>query len=344
MAGNVLPDVFYDEAELIRRVYDPVSQQLDVGRFRFNLGHALAHHAEDDFVLQNGDQIVIRALRGAQVTVQIDGEVRFPGPYVFPGGATITDLIAAAGGLLPESDLRAAVFSRRSVQRLQQERLEKLVEMTRRRFEAVLEKMTKNGQPRESLAAKLSLDQTRKLLERLTAQQAVGRVVIPFLQDDFPNTPFNLTLESGDRLRIPRRQETVAVMGHVFNPSTFVVEKGLTVAEVLERSGGLTEYGDDRRSYVIRADGNIERLKGSQKSWKRTQLYAGDAVLVQRASLERALGAKLSDVLKLARQAGEAALLFDYLGGGLGSRDLTTVLPPQTDPGIAGYDEAILGN
>ena len=172
-------------------------------------------------------------------------------------------------------------------------------------------------------------------------QQSVGRVVIPFLREDFPNSPFNLTLENADHIHIPRRQETVAVMGHVFNPSTFVVEEGLTVGEVLERSGGITEYGDDRRSYVVRADGNIERHQGGRRAWKRVALHAGDSVLVPKLSLERSFGAKLSDALKLARQASEVALLFDYLGAG-GARDLTTVLQPSSDAGTAGYADGIL--
>ena len=79
MAGNVLPDVFYDEAELIRRQYDPATRQLDVQRFRFDLGKALAGDYRADFELQNGDEVVVRSLRSAKVTVRVSGEVRcFP--------------------------------------------------------------------------------------------------------------------------------------------------------------------------------------------------------------------------------------------------------------------------
>ncbi|MHC4990699.1 MAG: SLBB domain-containing protein, partial [Planctomycetota bacterium] len=41
LAGNLLPEVYYDEAELIRRIYDTDARQLDVSRFRFDLGRAL---------------------------------------------------------------------------------------------------------------------------------------------------------------------------------------------------------------------------------------------------------------------------------------------------------------
>ena len=245
MAGNVLPEVFYDEAELIRRVYDSERRQLDVRRYRFDLGSALSGTPDADYVLQNGDQVVIRALRSAQVTVEIDGEVRFPGTYVFPAGARITELIAAAGGVLEDADLRSAMFTRDSVRRLQQRRFDHLTETTRRQYESSLERMTQTGQAREGLAAKLALMQTEDLLERMEQYQAKGRVVIPFLRSDFPQSSFNLTLEDGDKLKIPRQHETVAILGHVFNPSTFVAEPGITVAELVERSGGITERGDE---------------------------------------------------------------------------------------------------
>jgi protein involved in polysaccharide export with SLBB domain/sugar phosphate isomerase/epimerase len=260
LAGNLRPEAYQDEAELIRRVYDEATRRMELKRFRFDLGRALREGDEHDPVLQNEDRLVVRRLGNGEVTVTIDGQVPFPGTYVFPLGAQLTDLLSAAGGVLESGDLRATVFTRESVRRLQQSRLEHLRETTQRQYEGALETMVQTGQPNEGLAAKLALNQTRDLLQRMSTTQASGRVVVPFLRDDFPTSRFNLSLEDGDRLVIPRRQETVAVIGHVFNPSTFVAEDGLTVGEVLARSGGLTEFGDEERTYVIRADGNVESL------------------------------------------------------------------------------------
>ena len=35
MASGVRPDVYYDQAELIRRVYDETTKQMGVERYRF---------------------------------------------------------------------------------------------------------------------------------------------------------------------------------------------------------------------------------------------------------------------------------------------------------------------
>lgn len=41
IAGNVVPEAWFDEAELIRRVYDPASRGITVRRYRLDLGKAL---------------------------------------------------------------------------------------------------------------------------------------------------------------------------------------------------------------------------------------------------------------------------------------------------------------
>ena len=340
IAGNILPEVYYDEAELIRRVYDEEKKQLDIRRFRFDLGRAL--RGDEDPVLENGDQLVIRSLRAAHVTVTIDGEVRFPGRYVFPAGAHITDLIAAAGGVLEHADLRAAFFTRRSVKELQKQRFEHLAERTRRLYEASLEKMVQSGRSREGLAAKLALVQTQELLARMNGRQSNGRVIIPFTREDFLASLFNLTLEDGDRLFLPRRQETIAIVGHVFNPSSFVAESGVTVQQVLDRVGGITEHGDSNLLYVIRADGNVENVAQKKKSLAASTLLPGDVVLVPREPMRRTFGAKAADAIAMVRQLAEVALITSHLGDGTGDLGFTTVGQPPAADSFPGYEDVIL--
>ena len=115
----------------------------------------------------------------------------------------------------------------------------------------------------------------------------------------------------------------------------------MTVEAVLERAGGLTDFADEARAYVIRADGNIENLAKKKRFDDTVALFAGDVLLVPRAPLERSFGAKFSDALHLARQAAEVAVLM--AGIGAGDFDLTTILQPPTAPGVPRFDELILG-
>ncbi len=342
IAGNLTPEVYYDEAELIRRHFDAHALKLDVKRYRFNLQEALhpAHHYDDTFnpVLSNGDQLVIRSLQKAQVRVKIGGRVRFPGEYIFPDGAQITDLIKAAGGILEDADLRASVFSRESTRKLQQSRLDDLVERTRRLAETSLQRMVQTGKSKEGLAAKIALEQTEDMLARLDTKSTNGRIVIPFNEPDFPSSPYNLPLQTGDTLLIPRSHPTVSVSGDVFRPVTFVVIDGVTVQDALEKAGGLTEMADEDLIYVIRANGEIERSKKSKGFIKKkTVLYAGDVLLAPTQPMKRTLGAQFSDIMMLTRQLAEIAVITTN-----GNKEFDVSLVSPFTPNTPGLDSAIL--
>ncbi len=314
IAGNLNPEVYYDEAELIRRYFDSNALKLDVKRYRFNLQQALnpIHHTNDNFnpVLSNGDKLVIRSLQRAQIRVRIDGRVRFPGEYIFPDGAQITDLIKAAGGILEDADLRAGVFTRESTRRLQQSRLDNLIERTRRLAEGSLERMVQTGRSKEGLAAKIALEQTKDLLSRMSNENANGRIVIPFNNAEFPSSAYNLPLQSGDSLTIPRSHSTVSVSGDVFRPITFVVTEGVSVEDALEKAGGLTEMAEEDLIYVIRANGEIERSKKSKGFIKKhTMLYAGDVLLAPTQPMKRTFAAQFGDLVMLTRQLAEIAVI-----------------------------------
>ena len=135
------------------------------------------------------------------------------------------------------------------------------------------------------------------------------------------------------------------MVGLVFNPTNFVAEPGTTVQSVIDRAGGLAEYADSSRIYVIRADGTVESLaqKSGARLSMRTEVLAGDVVLVPRVPLERSFGSQLAEVLSLARQAAEVGVLASHLGNVSGKLDVTTVLPGPTPNGsLPDYSDTIL--
>ncbi len=341
IAGNLTPEVYYDEAELIRRYFDNEALQLNVKRYRFNLQKALApeNHNNDSLnpILSNADKLIIRSLQKAQVRVNIDGRVRFPGQYIFPAGAKITDVITAAGGVLEDADLRASIFTRESTKRLQQTRLDNLIERTRRLAENALEKMVQTGHSREGVAAKIALEQTKDMLYRMKQKEAKGRIVVPFATENFPETAYNLALQNGDSLTIPRRHSTVSISGDVFRPITFIVLDRISVAKALKKAGGLTEMADKDLIYVIRADGEIERAKSKGFMKKKTFLYPGDILLAPTQPMERTMLAKFSDIAILARQLTEIAVITTH-----GNDDFDVSLVSPFTPNTSGTNAAVL--
>ena len=329
IAGNPTPEAYYDEAELIRKVFDETTRRIDAKRYRFSLRSALLDPGEtkgtSDPILVTGDRLIIRSLQEAQVRARIEGFVRFPGEYVFPAGARISDLIAAAGGILDEADLRAASFVRKSTQDLQRQRIKHLEERTRRLFEYALEKMVQTGHAREGIAANISLAQSMDTVDRIFQQEADGRIIIPFDRQDFPTSVFNLELENGDYLKIPRKHSTISVAGHVFRPISLIAAGPIDIADALDQAGGLTETADKKQLYVIRADGSVKSVAQKKSPLRKTDsLLPGDVLLAPQKAVERAFGAQLSDALALAKQAAELGLISASIGD---DTDFTIVNP-----------------
>lgn len=347
LAGNVLPNVYYDEAELIRRIHNEKTGELDVKRYRFNLRRALEQGGKHDPILENGDRLIIRRMHQAEIKARIQGQVRFPGEYVFPAGTKISQLIAAAGGLIDDADMRAAKFFRQSVQQLQKKRMHHLSERTQRLFEDALREMVQTGAPREGVAAKLALKDIEETMDRMRGSENTGRIVIPFTRSDFPNSPYNLVLEQGDHLVIPRRQETVTVIGCVFTPNSFVAAEGITVDKALNRVGGVTDLADDKQVYVIRADGIVESMvqRGKKRLAMTTVLLPGDVVLVPRRTPQRTFGAQATDVLAFLRQAAELSITGSQIGQPIAGLALKPA-PSLTNQGsgVTGYQDTILEN
>src|SRR5690606_34360786 len=59
-------------------------------------------------------------------TVELVGEVMFPGTYTILPGETLLDVLTRAGGITPHAYPKGAVFSRLELRELEQQRLREL--------------------------------------------------------------------------------------------------------------------------------------------------------------------------------------------------------------------------
>jgi protein involved in polysaccharide export with SLBB domain len=105
-AGGFGPDADIKSVELVKRTPSGF-EIIAVGADQFNQT-GLVTAGSELIVRQDQDKTSLPA-------VQIKGFVRYPGVYRMPRGSTIGQLLQRAGGTLPNADLRAAVFSRRSI-------------------------------------------------------------------------------------------------------------------------------------------------------------------------------------------------------------------------------------
>ncbi|MBK5101080.1 MAG: SLBB domain-containing protein, partial [Desulfobacteraceae bacterium] len=122
VAGNVKDAAYMDEAELVR--FDIVEgKEVKTSILNFDVRKALANDPVDNLILKPLDVVHIKEIPEwweKKKTVNISGEVFFPGQYQLQKEEHLSDLIERAGGYTEQAYLRGAFFTRESVRKIAQ--------------------------------------------------------------------------------------------------------------------------------------------------------------------------------------------------------------------------------
>jgi polysaccharide export outer membrane protein len=215
-----------------------------------------------EFVLQPYDVVNVLREPGFEYlgTVQLDGEVRFPGQYAIRRkGERLGDLIARAGGLTAEAYADGAVFQRRLTpdERAERQRLLAQVRLGAAASSVGLAAMG-SGAPAVSPEAAVRyrdavdayLRQDEEEADRLNID--LRRVLRVAADRD------NVEVRAGDRLTIPRFVPTVAVKGFVNAPAAVAHQAGLPLSAYVARAGGAAVNGEPMRAFVVQPNGTVE--------------------------------------------------------------------------------------
>jgi protein involved in polysaccharide export with SLBB domain len=303
-AGNIKESAYVYSAELTR--YDTSNGKLfktDVQKI--NLKNALEGSVTDNLKLRNFDELFIAEIPRWQTKtkVTISGEVRLPGEYSFTEKGTLSELLERAGGYLPTAYLRGAVLTRESARIRQKSTLDRLIFEMEQDLAASAAAAESGALSKDDLAsAQAAMAARQTLLNKLRRAEVTGRVIIRLASlDKLKGSRYDVVLEDGDTLYIPKEQGVVHVMGSVYNPTSLLYEKGSTVKEYLSMVGGPTVNANPDDMFVIRADGTIVSYRsGGSNSFRwdeednrwlsggfeSTVLYPGDTILVPRKLIE----------------------------------------------------------
>ena len=75
----------------------------------------------------------------------------------------------------------------------------------------------------------------------------------------------DIALRDGDSILIPRRPDTVEVLGSVVQQNSFIYRDSRKAVDYIALAGGATQTADSSQMYVIRADGTTQ--SGKNSSW-----------------------------------------------------------------------------
>lgn len=272
-AGGLKESAYLANAELTR--YEIENGQAAKIALNVNVAEALNNNDSSNLLLESKDRLNVHHIPSWQKNriVELQGEFMFPGKYTIRRGETLGQLIKRVGGFTDYAYLDASLFTRAKLKQLELENLVKVSESLR------MEIASKNLSQREG-SSSFDYKQTSQLLADLTSVKPIGRLVIdiPLIISD---SEFDVTLEDGDVLYIPAKQNSINVVGQVQVASSHIYKPGFTAFDYVELSGGIKQQADDERIYVIKANGAVEIPTAS--NWfesKEMELKPGDTVVV----------------------------------------------------------------
>jgi protein involved in polysaccharide export with SLBB domain len=286
--GKTSAEINWDYA-LIERLDE---HDLSTRLIPFNLAGAINNPTSpDNQYLKAGDVVTIFSRTDLELPmdkhalfIRVSGEVNAPGVYRVNPGGTLRDVVEQAGGLTPHSYLYASIFTRVSARQAQEKQLQQSTEQMQRELTSKFANSAPQaGQTGADQQAQLAMQQSS--LARLTSIKPTGRVVLD-MKPRFATTADipDFTLEDGDTFYIPPKLSTVQVAGEVYNANAFRYQPGKRLKAYLNDAGGATREADQKRIFVIRADGTVVSRQShnsrSHGSYGNLTLLPGDAIVV----------------------------------------------------------------
>ncbi|MEL7447561.1 MAG: SLBB domain-containing protein [Pseudomonadota bacterium] len=274
-AGSLRENAYVQSAELTRYYVLDGGERREAEHQVFDLAAALAGDPTHDVVLEPYDYVNIREipLWRDQETLEIVGEVKFPGTYTIRRGEYLSAAIERAGGLTGLAFPEGSVFLREDLKEREREQLRRLAERVRTELSAL---------PQDNQVARSDAEQ---LLTQLEETEPQGRLVIDLnrLLVQQGNTTVDILLENGDQLYIPPRSQEVTVIGEVQYATSHIYTPGLARDSYIVKSGGMTANADEQRVYVVRANGDVISRSGSRwfsKAQANDEIRPGDTIVV----------------------------------------------------------------
>ena len=216
-------------------------------------------------------------------TVTISGEVFFPGIYPVTSNQTLSELINRAGGLTEDAYIKGSTFIRESLRIAEQDRLKKATVSLRKKI--ALGSTTSAGINENTINAE-TLDAIASLTEQGDEEDfALGRLVIN-LEAILNKQSDDIFLEDKDSLVIPKKKQSILVIGEVIVPNSHVFSEAYDINDYINLSGGMTEFADNDNTYIIKANGNIisaastNTRSGGFFRVGTSQLESGDTIVV----------------------------------------------------------------
>lgn len=269
-AGSLVESAFLDEAEVSSFIID-AGQSIRTNYKKINLRLAMDNHPDHNIILKPYDRVFVKRIPEwkEERFAELSGEVRFPGRYIIKKGERLSAVLERAGDYTDSAYLRGAVFTRNSVRESQQNNLDKMIlRLERELLTEGASQVSASLTNEEIEAKKAELENRKEFIGSLKKLEAEGRMSIKLAHLRLlKGSIYDIELEDGDRLSIPKKNDVVNVVGAVMSQGSFVYTGELDYKDFIDIAGGYTKYADEENAYVLKVDGTARKLPKGFFNW-----------------------------------------------------------------------------
>lgn len=248
LAGGLADGAYLQEVEIRRINASESGATIEV--LKTNM------ETEFSFTLQSRDVVRINYLPdwNPDASVEILGEVVFPGSYALRDNETIGSLIVRAGGFSSEAFPKATRYTSKSTRDQQRIVARKLIERVER--EQISRQSVGDARIDESNPEEFN----ETLLDSFQ-----GRLVVDVPRILAGDASADVLLQDGDKIVVPKLVESITVAGEVYEPGSFRFEAGLSFSDYIELAAGMTDRARKKDIYIIEVNGAVVRLENNKR-------------------------------------------------------------------------------
>jgi protein involved in polysaccharide export with SLBB domain len=248
----------------------------------------VAGESSADVRLKPGDVLTVLQIPGwSEIgrSVNIRGEVMYPGRYGINEGEKLSTFLKRVGGFTTQAYPAGIVLEREDVRKLEDQGRQELIHRLETTGAAIQISPDTTGKDQAEIMQAVAQQQSQAI-ERLRSQPVPGRLVITISADisQWENTPSDITLRGGDTITVPKVPNFVLSYGQVYNANAITYKPGKTAEWYLKQAGGPTQLANKKGIYIIRANGSVVSSSGTGDLFTggvlNTKMHAGDVLVV----------------------------------------------------------------
>jgi protein involved in polysaccharide export with SLBB domain len=330
MAKGFTEKASTENVQLIRIIKDP-SKMEGGNKKSFNVSFKLdkdlnIEEGTGDMVLENGDMVIVRPIEGIEPIriASIEGEVKNPGFYnIEHKNIKVSDLVKMSGGFTKFAFVGGAYLIRNESKGASENSMNSILSRNLKRIlqsssdnnidAAMLNKMQVSSlEDLNALDTISGLANLKEIEDLLHSEGVVSLNLNEIMRQ--PGTYKDIFVEDGDVLFVPKKSQTVKVIGEVMYPSFVVHTSSNNFKDYITASGGFSNKALKKNAFVLHPNGKVIGTRSFLGIRVYPRVVSGSIVVVPKKPVELTNKMNPAEVITMTSSlASMTALIYTML-------------------------------